>query len=98
MSDGTDYRDAERGQQARLVLDNPVYAESYGLIESELTRKWRESRDASEREQIHMLLRMLDKVKNVMESTMRRGEIAAAEIVRKKSLVERASGVLRRAS
>lgn len=88
MSDA-DHRDAERGQLAKLVLDNAVYVESYGLIEAELTRKWRESRDNDEREQIHLLLRMLDKVKNVMESTMRRGEIAAAEIVRKRTLLDR---------
>ena len=92
MSEETDYRDAERGQLAEQVLKNPVYAESYTLIEGELTRVWRESRDASEREQIHMLLRMLDKVKNVMESTMRRGEIASAEIKRKRTVLERALG------
>lgn len=88
----SDLKDAERGQLAQMVLDNSVYAESYGLIEAELTRKWRESRDSAEREQIHMLLRMLDKVKNVMESTMRRGEIAASEIVRKRTLAERVMG------
>jgi hypothetical protein len=96
VSDEADHKDAERGRMAQQVLENAVYAESYGLIESELTRVWRESRDPAEREQIHMLLRMLDKVKNVMESTMRRGEIAAAEIRRKQTLAERAAGVFKR--
>jgi hypothetical protein len=89
VSEGTDYRQAERGQLAQQVLDNPVYAESHGLIEAELTRKWRESRDKDEREHIHQLLRMLDKAKNVLESTMRTGQLAADKIKQRKSIAER---------
>lgn len=85
----SDYTEAQRGQQAQAVLDNPVYSESYALIEAEITRKWRESRDKDEREQLHLLLRMLDKAKNVLESTMRAGKLAEAEIARKKTLAER---------
>ena len=82
-------REAERGRQAQAVIDNPVYAESYGLIEQEITRKWRDSRDASEREELHRLLKMLDKARTVLESTMRSGRVAEAEIQRKRSLAER---------
>lgn len=80
---------AQRGQLARQVLENPVYAESYALIEQELTRLWRESRDASEREQLHQLLRMLDKARAVLERTMRDGKVAAKELQRKQTLAER---------
>lgn len=82
-------KDAERGRQAQAVLDNPVYVESYGLIEQEITRKWRDSRDASEREELHRLLKMLDKARTVLESTMRSGRVAEADIQRKRSLAER---------
>lgn len=92
----SDQHEAERGRLAQAVLDNPVYAESYGLIEAEITRKWRESRDKDEREQLHMLLRMLDKARNVLESTMRAGKLADAEIERKQTLMQRIG--LRRAS
>lgn len=85
----SDYDEAQRGQLAQQVLDNPVYAQSYGLIESELVRKWKESRDPVEREQLHQLLRMLEKARNVIESTMRSGKVAAAEIERKRSLLDR---------
>jgi hypothetical protein len=81
--------EALRGQMAASVLDNPVYAESYTLIEQEITRLWRESRDADEREQLHQLLRMLDKARNVLESTMRSGKVAAKELQRQRSLPER---------
>lgn len=92
----SDYSEAQRGQLAQAVLDNPAYSESYALIESEITRKWRDSRDKDEREQLHLLLRMLDKARNVLESTMRTGKLAEAEIARKKTLAERVG--LRRVS
>ena len=92
----TDQTEAERGRQAQAVLDNPVYASSYALIEVEITRKWRESRDKDEREQLHLLLRMLDKARNVLESTMRTGKLAESELERKQTLMQRIG--LRRAS
>lgn len=85
-------KDVERGRLADAVLQNPVYVESYGLIEQEITRKWRESRDAAEREQLHQLLRMLDKARTVLESAMRSGKVAAKELERKRSLAERMTG------
>lgn len=89
-------QDVERGRQAEAVLANPVYADAYLQIEQEVTRKWRESRDKEEREQLHQLLRMLDKARTVMESTMRSGKVAAKELERRQSLSERLTGRLRR--
>jgi hypothetical protein len=85
----TDQQLAERGRQAQAVLDNPVYAESYGLIEAEIQRKWRDSRDPEEREQLHLLLRMLDKAKNVLESTLRAGKLAEDALKRQQSQAEK---------
>lgn len=81
--------DSERGRLAADVLNNAVYAESYTLIEQELTRLWRESRDPVEREELHRLLRMLDKARNVLETTMRSGKLASADLARKRTLAER---------
>jgi hypothetical protein len=82
-------KDAERGRLAQAVLDNPVYAESYALIEQEITRKWRESRDNVEREQLHQLLRMLDKARTVLESTLRSGQVASKTLTHKATLADR---------
>lgn len=87
--------DIERGRNAQAVLDNPVYAASYSLIEQELTRLWRESRDKDEREDIHKLLRMLDKTRNVLESTMRSGKLAADQLRQKQNLAQRIGARLR---
>lgn len=82
-------READRGRLADDVLRNPVYAESYDLIEQEITRKWRESKDRDEREQLHQLQRMLAKARTVLESTMRSGKVAASELKRKRTIAER---------
>lgn len=85
----SDERDADRGRMAQDVLDNPVYAESYALIEKELTYKWLESRDAHEREHLHRLAMALKLVKSSIETTMRNGKVSAKELERKRSLVDR---------
>jgi DNA-binding MurR/RpiR family transcriptional regulator len=85
----TDEQEAIRGRLAQDVLENPVYAESYGAIEQEIMAKWRDSRDPVEREELHRLLKMLAKARNVLESTMRTGQLAAAELERKRTLADR---------
>lgn len=91
-------KDIDRGRHAEAVLNNPVYTESYTLIEQEITRKWRDSRDKDEREQLHQLLRMLDKSRTLLEATMRSGQVAKKELERKQSLAERTIGRLQRAA
>lgn len=85
----------ERGRLAEAVLTNEVYTDAYTQIEQEITRKWRESRDKDEREQLHQLLRMLEKARTVLEATMRSGKVAAETLQRKRSLSERMTGRLR---
>ena len=93
----SDEQDVERGRLAQSVLDNHVYADSYALVEQGLTAKWRDSRDPAEREQIHQLLRMLDKARNVLETTMRTGKLAQDAILQKQSLAQRVGARLRAA-
>lgn len=81
--------DMKRGQQAEAVLTNPVYIDAYSKIEQGILSVWRESGDKAEREELHKLLKLLDKVRNLTESTMRSGQIAAKELERKRSLSER---------
>lgn len=86
MSDAVD---VQRGRRAEDVLNNEVYAESYEQIEQEIYRKWQDSRDKEDREQLHRLLMALRLVKSALESTMRSGKVAAKELERKRSLPER---------
>lgn len=87
--------EAERGRLAEEVLNNPVYAEAYQLIEKGITDQWRQSRDEKEREQLHQLLRMLDKARNVVETTMREGRVAQDKLAQRASLAQRIGQRLR---
>lgn len=82
-------QDALRGKQAQEVIENPLYADAYVQVEDAITATWKASRDPKEREQLHVMLGLLTKTRNVLESAMRSGEVAAKELQRKRSLVER---------
>lgn len=85
MSNETDVR---RGQRAQEVLDNPVYAEAWTLIEQEIITQWRQARNADDREQLHQFLLMHGKAKAALETVMRSGEVAQAELQRQASRAE----------
>jgi hypothetical protein len=80
--------DALRGAQAREVLDNPIYRESFASIEQEIIGLWRAARDTQDREQLHQLLGLLEKVQTALESTLRTGEVATAELQRRQTRAE----------
>jgi hypothetical protein len=81
--------DALRGRQAQEVIDNPTYADAYTQVEDAITGLWKASKDRDDREQLHMMLGLLGKVRGVFESAMRNGEVAEKELQRKRSLAER---------
>ena len=85
----SDVIEAERGRQAQAVLDNPVYAEGYAQIEQELMHKWRDSRDAHEREQLHRLLMALTLIRSRLEATMRTGKVALDKITQRQTFAQR---------
>lgn len=88
----------ERGALAREVIDNPVYAEAWAAIEQEVIRQWREARNPQDREQLHQFLLMHEKARTALESVMRTGQLAEAEIARKQSRAEQMIGSLSRAA
>lgn len=85
----SDEQDMQRGRLAEDVLNNEVYADAHDQIEQEIYRKWQDSRSPDDREQLHRLLMALRLVKSSLESTMRSGKLAAAELERKRTLSER---------
>lgn len=86
----------ERGHRAREVIENEVYAEAWAAIESEVIRQWRDARSPQDREQLHQFLLMHEKAKTALESVMRTGQLAEAEIARKQSRAELMIGHLSR--
>jgi hypothetical protein len=78
----------QRGKRAQEVIENEVYTEAHASIEAEIIRLWREAKNTDDREQLHMLLGLHGQVRTALESVMRSGEIAAAELARKMSRAE----------
>lgn len=93
----TPAQEVERGLQAESVLQNPIYCEAYTLIEQGILKTWRESGDAVQREELHKVLKLLDKARSLIEATMRSGKVAAKDLERKRKLSERL-GLMRRDS
>lgn len=87
--------DALRGQQAREIVANPIYAEAWTALEGEIIRQWREARDPQDREQLHQLLLMHERAKTALESVMRTGDVAAAELARRMSRAEQIQAAVR---
>ena len=81
--------ETRRGDLARQVIENEVYADAYALIEQEITHSWQESRNPAEREELHRALRSLKKVQAVLQSTMDSGKVAAAQITLDRNRVQR---------
>lgn len=91
MSNETDSR---RGQRAREIIENEVYAEAWAAIEQEIITQWRQARNADDREQLHQLLLMHGKAKAALETVMRTGEVAQAELRRQQTRAESMTGYL----
>ncbi len=81
-----------RANRAKEVVENEAYIEAFEAIEQELTEQWKQSpaRDQDAREKIWVMLKMLQKVKISLESTMDSGKLATKELEHRQTLVERA--------
>lgn len=80
--------EAERGRQAKAVLENAVYAESYDALEKGIISRWRDSRDAADREELHRQLMSLLLMRSQIESVMRSGQVSEKELGRQQTRAE----------
>lgn len=85
----TDAEKVLRGNDAQSVLDNPAYQDAYAQIEARLVETWKAARTPGEREECHQLLRVLEKVHSVLDTTMRTGKLADDVIRRKRTFADK---------
>lgn len=78
-----------RAKAAQSVLENDAYRDAYATVDAALVKAWRDSRDPSDREDLHKMLGLLTRVQAAMESAMRNGQITEKEILRKRNFAER---------
>ena len=75
-------KERERGHQATLVLDNPIYQEAWASVEHQLKAGWENSSAAQseERERIWQALQMLRKVRSYLDGVIKTGELATIQL------------------
>lgn len=89
-------QDEQRGEEARLVLDSPVYKEAYTQIEANIVNKLSlQATSAAEAEDLRRLLIALRRVREYMKQTVTTGTMAAMELEKRRTLRERLQDAIR---
>lgn len=80
------------GNRAKEVLENECFQWAFEEIKREITEQWQQSpaRDSAGREELFKFLKIADKFKLMLTTTLETGKLATAEIERQKSMLERA--------
>lgn len=84
-----------RGEEARSILESPIFIEAFESAEKDIVSQWMGSpaRDSEGREKLWVYLAMLRKVRAHMERAIETGDMARIEIERKASLAERVTSL-----
>lgn len=85
-------REIDRGQQARIVIDSPIYREAIDGLREQLMAEWRDTtgRDTQGREQLWLAQNLLQRIEEHLKQVMTTGQMAALQLDRKRSLMTRA--------
>lgn len=86
-----------RGSRAKEVLENELYIEAYDMLKTEVINQWQQSpaRDSAGRENLYLMIVMLDKLKSLMQTTMETGILARADLDHNQSMIQKAKAYLR---
>jgi predicted ArsR family transcriptional regulator len=81
-----------RGDRAREVLENEEFNSAFEAIQQEIIEQWKSApaRDADGREKLWTMLKLSDKLKAALTSTLETGKLAKAELQHKQSIGDRA--------
>lgn len=84
-------REIDRGQQARIVIDSPIYREAIDGLREQLMAEWRDTtgRDTQGREQLWLAQNLLQRIEAHLTTAMTTGQMAALQLDRKRSLKTR---------
>ena len=75
-------KEIQRGQQAKRILDDPIYIEALQKVSQELDQEWINSpiRDTEGREKIYMMKKMLGILHVQIQSVMETGKLATKQV------------------
>ena len=75
-------KEIQRGQQAKQILEDPIYVEAIQKVSQELDQEWINSpiRDTEGREKIYMMKKMLNVLHVQLKSVMETGKLATKQV------------------
>jgi len=75
-------KEQQRGQQAKRILEDPIFVEALQKVSQELDQEWINSpiRDTEGREKIYMMRKMLGVLHVQLQSVMETGKLASKQI------------------
>jgi hypothetical protein len=75
-------KEIQRGQQAKRILEDPIYVEALQKVSQELDQEWINSpiRDTEGREKIYMMRKMLGVLHVQIQSVMETGKLATKQV------------------
>jgi hypothetical protein len=81
-----------RGNRAREVLENEMFIEAFETIRNEVISQWQQSpaRDSEGREKLFQLLKIADKFKAILTTTLETGKLANLQLEQNRSMLAKA--------
>lgn len=75
-------QESRRGEQARLLLEDPLLQEAFATVDSALREAWAATaNDATvERERYWLMLKLLDRLRAHMADVMQTGKLAERQL------------------
>jgi hypothetical protein len=78
----TPEEELQRGENARRILDDPLFIEAVETIRKEIEEQWQKSpaRDTEGRERLYLAHKMLDKIEGHLQTVLASGKLAQATL------------------
>lgn len=78
------HEEQQRGEQARMLLDNPIYTETMQSVRDGIIQAWENAplRDKEGANELKLMLKLLGDVQRNIETVMQTGKMAQIQIER----------------
>ena len=89
-------KESERGYQAQLLLDNPIYQESIQAVREAIFASWAASpvRDVDGQHELKLMLKLLGDLTANIKMVAETGKLAKIEIERQKTLLQKVKSMV----
>lgn len=87
MSIDTELR---RGEQARQVIENPIYSEAIAAVKQGIFDKWANApmRDREGHHELKLMLKLLGELTGYIETTMQTGKMASMQLEQERKMTK----------